>query len=104
MDESVDADTIRSASGESVDTGALEELMQSQRSQYVGLRKSMQRLDEKLSEMDERMETMANHNDPLHQSNELENIHSAWRDKIIPIVDVTAKLLSSALTQKSVLA
>ena len=86
IDESVNADMITRSSGERADLKLLEDLMEGQQTQYRGLRKSMKRLDEKLADLDGRMDTMVNRNDPLQSADEMENVHSDWRDKMIPIV------------------
>jgi flagellar biosynthesis GTPase FlhF len=90
IDEAVDAEAIRPSAGEALGTEAIEELFELQKTQYRGLRSSMQQLDAKLAELDNRMETIANRNGPLHQSSELDNIHEGWRDQLVAAVQEIA--------------
>ncbi len=85
VDEAVDADNLESL-GTTVSSGAIEELLETQKNQYRGLRSSMQRLDEKLAELDGRMDSLNNRTDPNFERTELTNVHEEWREEMIESV------------------
>ena len=85
VDDAVDAET-KTFTGSAQDQDMILELMESQKQQYRGLRQSMKFIDEKLADLDERMNSINMKNDPLYQTPELKNIHNDWHTRLIDAV------------------
>ena len=82
----------------------LDELMDSQKSHYLGIRRSMKQLDEKLASLDSRFDSLSKNNsshdeEGLHPL--LKNVHTDWHKKILARVkdpeNATTEELQNAL-------
>ncbi|RMD84610.1 MAG: hypothetical protein D6820_00875 [Lentisphaerae bacterium] len=96
IDEAMDADRP-GLHGESVSPDIVQELLETSRMEYRGLRESILRLDEKLVEIDNRLNklnkvsTVSTHEHPW-----LENIHPAWRERL---AEEASRLAANGIVQ-----
>jgi flagellar biosynthesis protein FlhF len=87
--DEISIDKLKTGSG----SGVIEELLNAQKEQYRGLRNSIKRLDEKLADVDDRMENISIQPVAIPSADaaeELKNIHEDW-----------AKLVQEALKKIS---
>lgn len=59
------------------------QLIETQREQYLGIRRSMKMLDEKLADVDERMDQFSQGIRAMGRSDDLVNVHEEWRPLVM---------------------